>query len=352
MTHCHFLVPGSLDRPTGGSRYDRAIVEGLRQTGHPVVVHELAGRYPAGDEAAATAVRTALAGIPAGTPTVIDGLVLGSLPTVFAEKARHLPLIGLIHHPLADETGLTQSEAHSLLQQERAALQTVRAVIATSAFTAGRLQTLGLTTRTVQTAPPGVIPGPLSVCRETPTPSRLLCVASLTPRKGQDHLIEALSRITDLAWHATLVGDIRLDPDYAAQVAERIKSLGLGTRMTLTGALDADALERAYQAADVFVLPSHYEGYGMVITEAIARGLPIVTTTGGALATTLPAGSGLAVPPGDTNALATALARILGDPSLYQRLAAGARAARQNLAGWPPTVDVFARLLEEMTTDA
>lgn len=352
MTHCHFLVPGSLDRPTGGSRYDRAIVEGLRQAGHRVGVHELKGRYPTGDMTAAAAVRGALADIPPGTPTVVDGLVLGSLPTLFAREAGHLPLIGLIHHPLGEETGLTEADANTLLAQERAALRRVQTVVATSAFTAGRLQALALTSRAIRTAPPGVAPGPLSTHRETASPTRLLCVASVTPRKGQDTLIKALSQITELAWSAQLVGDTRLDPVYAARVTSQVDALGLGTRVTLTGALDAAALERAYQAADLFVLPSHYEGYGMVITEAVARGLPVVTTTGGALATTLPPQCGVAVPPGDADALASALARVLGDPPLYQRLAAGARAVRQHLAGWSPTVEIFARLIEEMTEHA
>jgi len=352
VSHCHFLVPGSLDRPTGGSRYDRAIVEGLRQAGQPVVVHELAGEYPGADPAAEAAVAEALRQIPPGTPTVVDGLVLGALPTCFAAESGHLPTIALIHHPLGEETGLSHTQADALLRQERAALATVNAVLATSEFTAGRLRELGLYRGAVHIAPPGVQRADVIRIRPNGDLVQLLCIGSITPRKGQDVLVEALHQLSDCDWQCHLIGDTRLNATFARQVKAQISRYDLTERITLPGALSADALEQAYQAADLFVLPSHYEGYGMVITEAIAHGLPIVTTTGGALATTLPPTAGLATPPGDATALATALRQVITDPHRHDQLARGARIARETLADWQPAIATVMALVQEMNQDA
>lgn len=95
------------------------------------------------------------------------------------------------------------------------------------------------------------------------------------------------------------------------------------------------------------MLASYYEGYGMVVTEALARGLPVITTTGGALADTLPAEAGLAVSPGDSRALAAALARWFEAPALRARLRGGARDARQRLGDWHAAGDAFAEALPE-----
>lgn len=320
--------------------------------GHRVVVHELAGEYPSADPAAAAAVSAALSQIPPGTPTVVDGLVLSGLPTLFAAESHHLPTIALIHHPLGEETGLSQTQVDTLLQREQAALATVEAVIATSAFTADRLGELGLYRGPVHIAPPGVRPASVAPIRGTSDRLQLLCVASITPRKGQDVLVDALHQLSDCDWQCQLVGEPNLDASFARRVNEQIARYGLTARISLRGALPAEALEEAYQTADLFILPSHYEGYGMVITEAIAHGLPIVTTTGGALATTLPADAGLAVPPGEASALASALRRVITEPDRRAQLAHGARIARETLADWQPAVNTISAVIQETTPDA
>ena len=344
MSAVHFVVPGALARPTGGSRYDRQIIEGLRQRGLAVTLSELPGVFPPADETGAGAIEAALAGLAERTPVVADGLVLGGLPTAFARHARRLRLHALVHHPLADETGLDAATAERLLATEKRALASVERVIATSQFTARRLRQLGLHSGPVEVIEPACTPAPLARGSGERTPT-LLCVASLTPRKAQHVLLEALAVIRDRAWRCRLIGPADLDADYAARLDQQRRALRLQDRVAITGALDAAALAAAYRAADVFVLPSVYEGYGMVVSEAIAHGLPVVTTTGGALAETLPAEAGLAVPPHDAAALADALGRLLDEPGLRQSLARGAARARQRLAGWAPAIERFAMLL-------
>lgn len=346
MSDCHFLVPGALARPTGGSRYDRTIIAGLRAAGRSVWVDELPGRYPDADATARQAVATALSRLPSGQRVIVDGLVLGGLERVFARHAGRLRVDALIHHPIADETGIEADRARQWITDEARAIALAERVITTSAFTAQRLSALGIHDGGVHVVPPGCTPRPLAAGSPGDTPT-LLCVASLTPRKAQHHLLNALSRLVDRPWHCRLVGTTDLNPDYAAAIAAQRDRLGLADRVELCGAIDHQQLDAAYRAADLFILPSVYEGFGMVISEAVAYGLPIVTTTGGALATTLPPGAGIAVPPDDVEALTTELADLLDRPERRQALARGARHARNQLNDWDQSIADFIDILEE-----
>jgi len=149
-----FLVPGPIDRPTGGSRYDHRVVEGLRDSGLEVVVAELAGDFPGGDAISVNATRDALQGIGDGATVIVDGLVLAALPEVFAAQAARLCLIAIVHHPIADETGLDPLQQADYLNREQQALNQVQGVIATSAFTANRLAELGLYQGASASSPP------------------------------------------------------------------------------------------------------------------------------------------------------------------------------------------------------
>ena len=196
---------------------------------------------------------------------------------------------------------------------------------------------------------PGVSPAALSAgtpARATGQAVSLLCVATLTPRKGHVLLLDALAGLRDRAWNLHCVGSTSQDAATSAAVRAKIAALGLSQRVRLHGELHADALEAAYARADAFVLPSFHEGYGMALSEALAHGLPVVSTTAGAIAQTVPSGAGVLVPPGDRAALATALARLFDDPAWRATLAQGARAARQHLPDWPVAVARFAAVLD------
>ncbi|MCR9219035.1 MAG: glycosyltransferase family 4 protein [Alphaproteobacteria bacterium] len=340
----HVLVPGRLDRRTGGSIYDRRMVEGLRAAGRSVTVRELPGDWPAPDDAAQAAYEAALAAAPDGALVVVDGLVFGAAPDIAARHAERLTLIALVHHPLCDEEGVSPDAAERLFESERAALAEAAAVIATSPFTARRLGAFGLEPAAVWVAAPGVDPAPLASGGRG-SGVRLLCAATLIPRKGHADLLRALARLADLDWRLDCVGAADLHPPTAEAVRRLTEELGLSERVAWRGEVDEAGLAAAYDAADLFVLPSRYEGYGMVVTEALARGLPVVTTTGGALADTLPPEAGLAVPPGDVAALADALRRAVGDRALRAELAAGARWARDALSPWPAQAARFAGVL-------
>ena len=347
MTHrLDFIVPGDPAQRTGGYLYDAHIVTELRRLGWTVAVHGLPGRFPEADATARDALERTLATLPSGRLVVVDGLALGGLPEVAIRHGCRLRLVALVHHPLADERGLSLARRHCLLASERAALAAVGRVITTSPWTARRLADFGLQRSRVSTVEPGVTP--LALARADGEPPRLLCVGTVSPRKGQDLLVRALACLRDTPWHCDCIGSSTRDPDFAGAVAGLIHEAGLDDRIQLHGECDDAHLRAAYAGADLFVLPSHYEGYGMVVTEAISAGLPVLTTTGGALSETLPPGAGIAVPPDDVDALTEALAALIGDRARRHALREGARKARAALRDWPQAGAEFAAALSGM----
>lgn len=349
----HFLLPGPLDRPTGGTVYDRRMVEGLRARGRAVTVHEVAEAFPhpsVRDLAAAEAVLTAL---PAGAVAVVDGLALGVMPQAAARAAAAgVRLVALVHHPLALESGLDAATTAAFRQAERAALAAARRVIVTSPTTGAVLaRDYGVAAEDIRVVIPGTDPAPVArgggAAHLGPGAVALLAVGALVPRKGHALLVEALRPLAGRPWHLTIAGPER-DPATGYHLRSLIGAAGLTDRITLTGAVSDAALAALYDAADLFVLASLYEGYGMVFSEAVARGLPIVATTGGAIAATVPAGAGLLVPPGDAAALGAALARLMETPAERARLRARAVAARHYLPTWPARAAAFAAALEDV----
>jgi glycosyltransferase involved in cell wall biosynthesis len=344
--HLDFIVPGDPGQRTGGYLYDAHIVAELRRLGWTVDVHGLPGRFPDADATAREALAETLAALPSGRPVVIDGLALGGLPEVAIRHGHRLRLAALVHHPLADERGLSIARRHCLLASERAALAVARRVITTSRHTARRIADFGLPPPRVCTVEPGV--APMALAPANGDPPRLLCVGTLSPRKGQDLLVRALHRLRELRWHCDCIGSSTRAPDFAHALAGLIREARLDERIQLHGECDEAGLRAAYAGADLFVLPSHYEGYGMVVTEAISAGLPVLTTTAGALADTLPAGAGIAVPPDDVDALAAALGELIRNRGRRHALRDGARAARTTLRDWPRAGAEFAAALTAM----
>lgn len=326
------LVPGDPDQLTGGYVYNQRIAAALRKAGRIVTVQGLAGQFPEADDEAVRAADEALSVLPEGSQVVMDGLALGGLPDLVSRHAQRLRILALVHHPLADETGLKPDQAHRLKAAETRALACVDGVITTSGFTARRLADFEVEAGCINVVEPGTAVAPVAV--GSGAEPRLLCVASLIPRKGQDLLLHALSRLRGLSWHCDLVGSAGRDPAFAAIVRDLVRQLDLEGRVVLRGEQNAQQLGSFYHHADLFVLPSFYEGFGMVVTEALARGLPVVTTTGGALQYTLPERTGIKVAPGDVDALTDALRRVLCNPGDLQELRSGAQAARLELRSW------------------
>ncbi|MGH3905389.1 MAG: glycosyltransferase family 4 protein [Pseudonocardiaceae bacterium] len=349
MRSVHVVVPSDIDdvaAASGGNEYDRRVCRGLPATGW--AVHELAvtGAWPRPDTAARASLARALSTVPDGAVVLVDGLVACGVPDVVVPEAGRLRLVVLVHLPLGDEAGLAPAAAAELAALERETLHAASAVVATSPWAARRLVAQhGLGADRVHVATPGVDPAPLNP--DTDRATRLLCVGSLTPTKGQDLLVEALVAVADLSWSCDLVGPLRRDPAHVAAVRCSIKRNGLGERVQLTGPRTGAQLAATYAAADLLVLPSRAESYGMVVTEALARGIPVLAAAVGGVPETLghdPDGGvpgvgvpGIVVPSGDVMALAAALRRWFGEPALREGLRRCAQERRGTLDGWEAT---------------
>lgn len=349
MRELIFAVPGGLDLPTGGATYDRKVAAALREAGWRVDVLTWPGSFPFPGEADRQQVAASLAALPDGALVLIDGLALGTLPDLAKVHAQRLRLAALVHHPLALETGLPAEAAARFAAEEREALRWVQAVIVTSETTALTLRTqFGVPADCIAVAVPGLDRHPAPGASRLPGPPRILSLGQVAPRKAYPVLVEALASIADLAFHATIAGDVERDPATATALAEQIARAGLSDRIVLAGAVSDAEAARLHAAADLFAFPSLYEGYGMALAEAMAWGLPIVATTGGAIPEVVPPTAGLLVEPGDARAFAAALRTLLTDVDLRAALAEGARTAAGRLGGWDATADVIAARLEQL----
>jgi len=347
------VIPGPLDQRTGGYLYDARMVAELRTSGWRARVHSLDGRFPDPDDAARASLKAVLASFPDGTRVLIDGLAIGALPEMAGTEVSRLRLLALVHHPLSDETGLSRDVRLRLEGLERAALGLCLGAVVTSAFTAHRVEALGMPPERIRVAVPGTDPAPPARGPAHGAPPHLLCVGSLTPRKGQDVLLRALDRIQGVPWSCTLAGSMDRSPDFAGSVREQVHEAGLEDRVHFAGELASPELDHLFDSATLLVLPSHYEGYGMVLTEALARGLPIVSTTGGAIPYTVPDGAAYLVPPGDAAALARVLKLLLGPggEEEVRRLGETARKYASLLPGWAEAARGFSQALDELAPD-
>jgi glycosyltransferase involved in cell wall biosynthesis len=343
-----FAVPGDLATPTGGYAYDRRMIAELGQLGWRIDLLNLGEGFPWPNEATLTSARTQLLAMPAGRGIVVDGLALGVLPEAASRLAGRNPLLALVHHPLALERGLSAEQASALHTSERAALAAVQAVVVTSTATARLVASdYGVPVQRITVARPGNDRVPLAQSGRHGV-VRLLSVGAVVPRKGFDVLIAALATLTDLPWRLTIAGDRTRDRNAAAQLDADIAYHKLGNRIAALGAVSPQHLAGLYAETDVFVLASHFEGYGMAYAEAVAHGLPVIGTSAGAIPDTVPPDAGLLVAPGDIPALALALRRVIGDADLRGCLASAARAAAPQLPTWQHSAEIFARALETL----
>ncbi len=328
-----FVVAAGLDAKTGGTIYDKKMAEGLRRLGWRVEVHALDG----------------LASLPDGSLAVIDGLAYASGADLVEYHAARLRLVALVHLPLGYEVGLDADEAARRAAVERRVLAAVKRVIVTGRTTIKWLEGLGVDPCRMTVVEPGTpargSTDSVPAARDAQGPVRLLSVGALTPGKGHELLIRALGQAPSSTWTLRCAGSLTRHGDTVERVRRLIGEYGLGQQIALLGELDDDALAGEYGRADVFVLATLRETYGMAVADAIAYGLPVVSTETGAIAE-IADGGGLIVPPGDETALRDALTRAVIDPVCRDDLAAAARRARGRLPTWAMAARQMADVLE------
>ncbi len=285
---------------------------------------------------------------------LLDGLIASSAPEVLVPQARRLRQVVLLHMPLGHRP--PDDEAGAVRAREREVLAAAAAVVTTSAWTRRRLGELyGLPADRVHVTEPGVDAACLAP--GTAAGNSLLCVAALTPDKGHDVLLDGLAMVTDLSWRCECVGSLARAPAFSDGVRRVTQIKGLGDRVRFPGPLFGPELDRAYAAADLLVLASRAETYGMVVTEALARGTPVLATEVGGVTEALGHGEdgtrpGMLIPPGDPAALGAALRAWLEDAELRDRLRLAARERRAKLRPWAATASAVADVLAGVAVSA
>jgi glycosyltransferase involved in cell wall biosynthesis len=350
VTAVHVVVPDGIDdptRPSGGNTYDRQVCRELRSSGWSVHEHPVPGAWPRRDPESLAALAGAVEQIPDGAVVLLDGLIASTAPEVLVVQAPRLRLVVLVHMPLGHRP--PDDAADEIRRREGAVLSAGAAVVTTSAWTRRRLLELyALAADRVHVAEPGVEAAELAP--GTDTGGALLCVAAVRFDKGHDLLLGALEMIAEESWHCVCVGSLDRDPALVEDIRARARHRGLGERVEFTGPLTGADLDLRYAAADLMVLASRAETYGMVVTEALARGLPVIAAEVGGVPEALGHGAdgvrpGMLIPSEDPVALAAALRAWLQDAGLRGRLRQAARERRESLLGWSRTASILAEVL-------
>jgi glycosyltransferase involved in cell wall biosynthesis len=337
-------VPGDLATATGGFGYDRRITAELADLGWKIRLIDLGNGFPRPTATARAFAARQLAALPRQSLVIVDGLAFGAIPETAQMLRGSHRLIALVHHPLALETGQSPQEAAALHASEQSALKCARHVVVSSAVT---MRILAEDFQVPRERLSVVEPGTDEAARQPRARGAvvaLLSVGAVVPRKGYDILVAALAKIEHLPWSLAIAGDCARSAVTTQRLRAQIAQLGLAERIILRGVVSAAELASLYARSDIFVLPSRFEGYGMAFTEAMAHGVPVVGTTAGALAETVPAAAGVLVEVDDADALAQALRCLIETPELRERLAAGARAAM--FPSWREQGARFSRVLE------
>lgn len=340
-----FAIPGDATQKTGGYIYEYELLHALRRRGRDVMHLKLGAGFPDPSAVETAEAVAAMAALPPHMPLIIDGLVFGSIDT---EGLRTVtaPIVAMIHHPLGLETALPPRRARHLLQREADNLRLASAVLVPSPHTRRILiEQFGVPAAQITVAPPGFRPP--ETIRTPQTPPLILSVGLLAERKGHDVLVEALARIADLDWRAEIVGKTH-DPAVETRLRRQIADLGLGDRIGIRGLLSDAAVVERFRRATLFALATRYEGFGIVLGEAMLHGLPIVTCDTGAVPETVAPGAGILVPVDDTARFAEALRLLLTDGDRRQAMSEASAAGGRRLNRWDDTEALVSTVLDRL----
>ncbi len=344
-----FIIPGDINLPTGGYRYDRTILECWQKLGINYELISLDGNFPFPTTSEKKEALDRIDDFPRADIAIIDGLAGGVLPEFLQALAAKMKVVALIHHPLCLENGLSDVQAKMLEQSEAEGLEFVTGIITSSTTTAKTVKELFNVSVPLQPIEPGVERGEVRSEQPNGNPVNLLCVGSIIERKGHRILFEALSGLTELDWYLDCIGKTDFDPVLYDSLESYLAENDLSSRIKFHGAVDFSELQEAYTNADLFVLPSLYEGYGMVYAEAIVRGIPVIATTAGAIPQTVPDRCGLLVEPNDVSSLREALRNALSSEDLRARMRLACIEAEPGFPTWESSAKEMADFLESIT---
>ena len=331
-----FLSSADYARRTGGYVYNTRLLAALEQQGAEVQPLTLPTGFPTVPQRDRAGLLATLKALPSGSIVLTDHIYLCDLAEVFAETA--LPVVSIFHHSLVEEQGAAAGDrAQALRQAEATAIARSARVLVSSAETAHYLKShYGADPHKLRVSVPGNLHVPRSAVGRRSGPASILSVGAIIARKRYDYMLEVASHLADFDWRWQIAGDPDRDPAHVAALTARAKELGLADRLTFLGDVSDENLEAAWQAADLYVATSYYEGYGMAVAEALRHGVPVVTTASGAVATWATGGV-LQAPADDAATMAALIRPLLANRPRLQMLADDAWAFGQTLPSWEET---------------
>lgn len=343
MMTVYFINTGDIHSLTGGYLYNMHIINGLKNKGYTV---NLLGIHPEGRDwnSLETSCRSLLKNIPYGSRVIVDSLVIAPMHRVIQEFGKSLKFLGLMHLPLSYDifSGVHRIPEDNELQ----AMHHMHRVVVTGQFTFHLLCDSGLNPAKIRIAGPGTENFPRKG-QYKPVPSQLLCIANYSAVKAQDVLIRALYRLKDRTWTLHLHGNMESDKDYAESIGSLIRKLKLEHRIIMHGIVERHNLSGVFLDADLFVLPSLFESYGMALAESLAHGIPVLTTRAGNIPYTVPAAMGLFTEPANEQQLADAILSLLDDPVKYSSLCSAASTYYLQARSWDQAITDFEMILQE-----
>ena len=339
-----FFAPAPLDLLTGGNVYNRRMIAEWRSAGHEATATGIGGRHPLADDRAHAEAGAAWAAMAADAVPVLDNLVLASFAPLADQFAARRAVL-LNHHPTGLEPGLDAADAAALIEIEKQLIPRFHRIVVTSETTAKTLvQDFGATDAQLAIIIPGADDAPRSQGSGDGT-VHVLSIGSLIPRKGHDVLLRAMARLFDLDWRLTIAGTSRIDPACADALRALAGELGIAEKVTFLGETTGAPLAELWNSADIFALATRYEGFGMVIAEALKHGLPVVVGNGGAAGALLTPETGAVCPVDDVDQTSKSLRRLIFDTDLRRDMSDAAWLAGKKLPGWKSQADAFVALL-------
>ena len=345
----HFLIPEDINLLKGNYVYNKRIAEGLKAIGHQVIIQQLPDDFPFPSDTSLQQCRQIMGAIPQAEPVIIDNLVFGVIPDILKDFYLQKPIVALVHITLSADPNLTAYQREMVLSLEKKAQKYAKKFIVSSSYTANLLTAAGIEKNQINVIIPGVDNYPQKKIYPG-KPSKLLSIANFTRNKGYMTLMKALTALKNKDWELHCYGNLNFDKEYVDELQMIIRRNGLKEKVWLHGPVSGKELSDVYLNADLFIHASNFETYGMAVAEALAHGIPVITSTGGGICETVPVKMGQFFNPGDVYVLQTIIEELLENPQLYKTLYTEASTYHNQVHTWQKSLESFELTLKEVTS--
>jgi len=343
----HFLCPGNINSLTGAHIFTKRLTDGLKKNGHHVVIHQLTNDFPFPSDNSLQETQNILNLIPPSEIIIFDNLISTAIPGLLKEMDNKERLVCLFHLPLSIYPGFSAYQREILTASEDETLSYTHNILAVGPFVENFLINHGVDKKRIILTFPGVDVFPQKKIYPT-KPRKLISVANFIRSKGHVPLVKALTALKNINWILDCYGDLDQDRQYLADLQAMIRRSDLQKKIFIHGTISGKALSEAYLNADLFIHPSEFETYGIAITEALAHGIPVVSSTGGGTLSTVPATMGKFFKPDDVYGLVTLLEVLFENTEIYKKLCTEASKYKNQAIPWQKSIDIFETAMKSL----